>query len=68
MLFPILGQAVYPLWWSNLTKDLQAEQLLCWSGMTDTEHTTSGSNEEEHERQFLHHSSSTFSSSAQVCF
>jgi len=26
----------------------QTEQLLCWSGMTDTEHsTTSGSNEEE---------------------
>jgi len=23
------------------------KQLLCWSGMTDTEHTTSGSNEEE---------------------
>jgi len=23
------------------------EQLLCWSGMTDTEHTTSGSNKEE---------------------
>jgi len=31
-------------------KDMQTEQLLCWSGMTmtDTEHsTTSGSNEEE---------------------
>jgi len=27
-------------------KDMQTEQLLCWSGMTDTEHTTSGSNEE----------------------
>jgi len=26
---------------------MQTEQLLCWSGMTDTEHTTSGSNEEE---------------------
>jgi len=25
---------------------MQTEQLLCWSGMTDTEHTTSGSNEE----------------------
>jgi len=34
------------LWWSSLTKDLQTEQLLCWSGMTDTEHSTSGSNEE----------------------
>jgi len=31
-----------------VTKDMQTEQLLCWSGMTDTEHsTTSGSNEEE---------------------
>jgi len=26
---------------------LQTEQLLCWSGVTDTKHTTSGSNEEE---------------------
>jgi len=26
---------------------MQAEQLLYWSGMTDTEHTTSGSNEED---------------------
>jgi len=25
---------------------MQTEQLLCWSGMTDTEHTTSGLNEE----------------------
>jgi len=24
---------------------MQTEQLLCWSDMTDTEHTTSGSNE-----------------------
>jgi len=31
------------LWWPSLT---QAEQLLGWSGVTDTEHsTTSGSNE-----------------------
>jgi len=35
------------LWWPSLTKDIQTEQLLCWSGMTDTEHTTSGLNEEE---------------------
>jgi len=33
------------LWWPSLTKDMQTEQLLCWSGMTDTELTTSGSNE-----------------------
>jgi len=26
---------------------MQTEQLLCWSGMRDTEHITSGSNEEE---------------------
>jgi len=40
------SQAVYPLWWLSLTKDLQAENPPCWSGMTDTEHsTTSGSNE-----------------------
>jgi len=33
----------------NLTKDIQTEQLLCWNGMTDTEHisTTSSSEEEE---------------------
>jgi len=24
-------------------KWMQTEQLLCWNGMTDTEHTTSGS-------------------------
>jgi len=31
-----------------MPKDMQTEQLLCWSGMTDTEHsTTSSSNEEE---------------------
>jgi len=29
---------------------MQTEQLLCWSGMTDTEHSaTSGSNEGEEE-------------------
>jgi len=43
MLFPI-----YPLWLPGLTKDMQTEQLLCWSDMTGTEHnTTSGSNKEE---------------------
>jgi len=31
-----------------MTKDMQTEQLLCWSGMTETEQsTTSSSNEEE---------------------
>jgi len=27
MLFPTWGQAVYPLWWPSLTKDMQTEQL-----------------------------------------
>jgi len=36
------------LWWPSLKKDMQAEQLLCWSGMTDTEYsTTSRKNKEE---------------------
>jgi len=47
MLFPSWGQAVYPLWWPSMTKDMQTEQLLCRSGMTDTKHgATSSSNEE----------------------
>jgi len=46
MLFPTLGPSNLPLWWTSLTKDMQ-EQFLCWSGMTDTEHTISGSNEED---------------------
>jgi len=34
--------------WPCQTKDVQTEQLLCWSGMTATEHsTTSGSKEED---------------------
>jgi len=46
MLFPTLGQSRHALWWSSLTQDMQTEQLLCWSGMADTEHSkTSGSNE-----------------------
>jgi len=41
-------EAVYPLWWPSLTKDMQTEQLLYWSGVTDTEHSaTSRSNEED---------------------
>jgi len=38
-----LSVVVTPL---SLTKYMQTEQLLCWSGMADTEHTTSGSNVE----------------------
>jgi len=41
MLFPTLG-----LWWPSLTKGMQTEQRLCWSGMSDAEHSTSSSNEE----------------------
>jgi len=41
------AQAVYMLWWPSLTKDMQIEQLLCWSGMTDTEHSTKSSSNEE---------------------
>jgi len=29
---------------------MQTEQLLCWSGMTDTEHSTTSSSNEEGER------------------
>jgi len=46
------GKAVYPLWWPSLTKDMQTEQLLCWSGIKDTEHTTSDSNKEEDSTSF----------------
>jgi len=35
-------------------EDMQIEQLLCWNGMTNTEHsTTSSSNEEEEKVIFL---------------
>jgi len=33
---------------------MQAEQFLCWSGMTDTEHTTSGSNEDHTQCTTVH--------------
>jgi len=46
MLFPTLEPSSLPVVIAQLTKDMQTEQYLCWSGMTDTEHsTTSGSNE-----------------------
>jgi len=48
MLFSTLEPSSLPIVVSSLTKDMQTEQLLCWSGMTDTEHsTTSCSNEED---------------------
>jgi len=48
-MLPTLGpsKAIFLLKWPSLTKDMQTEQPLCWSGMTDTEQTTSGSNEKE---------------------
>jgi len=59
MLLPTMGPSSLPvvlskiinsnsLWWPSLTKDMQTEQLLCWSGNTDTDHLiqTSASNEE----------------------
>jgi len=44
------------LWWTGLTKDMQTEQLLCWSGMTDKTQSiqpTSGSNEAAVKVSFL---------------
>jgi len=38
MLFPILGPSSLP----GVVAQFE-EQLLCWSGITDTAHTTSGS-------------------------
>jgi len=39
--------------WPSLTKDMQTEQLLCWNGMTDAEHsTTSGLNEVARNKYF----------------
>jgi len=53
---PSWGQAVDPLWSPSLTKNMQTEQLLCWSGMTDTERTIFSPNEEEeHTAKQLHH-------------
>jgi len=43
------AKAVYPLWWPSLTKDMQTEQLLCWIGMADTEHSTTSSLNEKDE-------------------
>jgi len=46
--------AVNPLWSPNLMKDMQTEQLPCWSGMTDTEHSTTSSSNEEDLNAFLY--------------
>jgi len=46
MLFSTLGPSSLPVVVASLTTDMQTEQLLCWSGMISTEHsTTSGSKE-----------------------
>jgi len=45
MLFPTLEPSSLPV--GQLDEILATEQLLCWSGITETEHTTSGSNEEK---------------------
>jgi len=48
MLFPTLGPSTLPVVVAQPDEGMQTEQLLCWSGMADTEHsTTSGSNEED---------------------
>jgi len=47
MLFPILGPSSRPIMVAQPGEGHATEQLLCWSGMTDTEHTTTGSNEED---------------------
>jgi len=50
MLFPTLGPSSLLVVVVQPDERHANEQLLCWSGMTDTEHTTSGSNEEEAEK------------------
>jgi len=48
MLFFTLGPSSLPVVVAQPQKNMQTEQLLFWSGMKDTEHsTTSGSNEKE---------------------
>jgi len=49
MLFPTLGRSSLPVVVAQPDERHTTEQLLCWSGITDTEHynTTSSSNEEE---------------------
>jgi len=47
MLFPILGPSSLPVVVSQPDKRHAKEQVLCWSGMTETVHKTSGSNEED---------------------
>jgi len=50
MLFPTLRPSSLPVVVAQPDKDMQTEQLQCWSGMIDMEHSaTSGSNEEEEE-------------------
>jgi len=46
MQFLILGPSSLPIVVAQLGERHAKEQLLCWSGMTDTVHITFGSNEE----------------------
>jgi len=39
MLFRTLEPSSLPVVVAQLDENMQTEQLLCWSGMTDTEHT-----------------------------
>jgi len=54
MLFPSLEPSSLSAWLPSLTKEMQTEQLLCSSGMTDTEHSTTADSieEEEHDTKF----------------
>jgi len=43
-----LGPSSLPVVVAQLDERHATEKLLCWSGMMDREHTTSGSNEEDY--------------------
>jgi len=48
MLFPTLGPSSLPVVVDQPDeRHVASEQLLCWSGMTDTEHSTPSSSNEE---------------------
>jgi len=67
MLFPTLEPSSLSVWWPSLTKDMQTEQFLCWSGMTDTKHrATSSSIEEEAQKQLNYIIQRTFKRTFQL--
>jgi len=47
MLFPTLGPSSLPVVVAQPGERHAKEQLLCWSGMTDTEHSTTSSSNKE---------------------